>query len=157
MAMPEAVIVATARSPIGRAFKGSLIECRPDDLCATIVKALMEKVPQVDPSDVDDVMIGSANHSGEQGMNEARNIALLAGLPDTAPGTSVNRFCASSLQTIRMAFHAIKAGEGDIYVAGGVESVTRTSGKGFSREDANPRFTDESRPDFVNHVYIAMG
>ena len=111
--MPEAVIVATARSPIGRAFKGSLVDYRPDDMCAFIVKSLLEKVPQLDLADVVDVMIGSANHAGEQGMNEARNIALLAGLPDSVPGTSVNRFCASSLQTIRMAFHAIKAGEGE--------------------------------------------
>ncbi len=155
--MPEAVIVATARSPIGRAFKGSLVDYRPDDMCAFIVKSLLEKVPQLDPADVVDVMIGSANHAGEQGMNEARNIALLAGLPDSVPGTSVNRFCASSLQTIRMAFHAIKAGEGDVFVAGGVESVSRTAGQGFSKEAANVRFTDETRPDFVNHVYIPMG
>ena len=155
--MPEAVIVATARSPIGRAFKGSLVDYRPDDLCAFIVRSLLEKVPELDPADVVDVMIGSANHAGEQGMNEARNIALLAGLPDSVPGTSVNRFCASSLQTIRMAFHAIKAGEGDVFVAGGVESVSRTAGQGFSKEATNARFTDESRSDFVNHVYIPMG
>jgi len=155
--MPEAVIVATARSPIGRAFKGSLVDYRPDDMCAFIVKSLLEKVPELDPADVVDVMIGSANHAGEQGMNEARNIALLAGLPDGVPGTSVNRFCASSLQTIRMAFHAIKAGEGDVFVAGGVESVSRTAGQGFTKEAANVRFTDDTRPDFVNHVYIPMG
>src|SRR2546421_827382 len=155
--MPEAVIVATARTPIGRAFKGSLVDYRADDMAGFIVKSLMEKVPAVDLASVDDVIMGSANHAGEQGMNEARNIACLAGLPDTVPGTSVNRFCASSLQCIRMAFHAIKAGEGDTFVAGGVESVSRTSGKGFSREDANPRFVDESRPYFVNHMYIAMG
>ena len=155
--MPEAVIVATARSPIGRAFKGSLVSCRADDLAATIVRALMEKVPEVDPAAVDDVIIGAANHAGEQSFNVARNIGLLAGLPDTVPGTSVNRFCASSLQSIRIAFHAIKAGEGDTFVAGGVESLSRTAGKGFEPADANPRFLDESRPDFVNHVYIAMG
>src|SRR5438874_4133343 len=155
--MPEAVIVATARSPIGRAFKGSLIDYRADDMAAFIVKSLMEKVPAVDPASVDDVIIGSANHSGEQGMNEARNIACLAGLPDSVPGTSVNRFCASSLQSIRMAFHAIKAGEATTYIAGGVESVSRTSGKGFAREDANMRFVDETRSDFVNHMYIPMG
>jgi len=155
--MPEAVIVATARSPIGRAFKGSLVDYRPDDMCAFIVKSLLEKVPELDRADVVDVMIGSANHAGEQGMNEARNIALLAGLPDSVPGTSVNRFCASSLQTIRMAFHAIKAGEGDVFVAGGVESVSRTAGQGFTKEAANVRFTDDTRPDFVNHVYIPMG
>src|SRR5438552_12470889 len=155
--MPEAVIVATARSPIGRAFKGSLKDQRIDDLGGFIVKTLLEKVPAVDKASVDDVIIGAANHAGEQGMNAGRTIAALAGLPDTVPGTSVNRFCASSLQSIRMAFHAIKAGEGSTYVAGGVESVTRTGGKGFDREDMNARFTDESRSDFVNHMYIPMG
>jgi acetyl-CoA C-acetyltransferase len=155
--MSEAVIVATARSPIGRAFKGSLIDYRADDMAGYIIQKLMEKVPAVNPADVDDVIMGAANHAGEQGMNMARNMALLAGLPDTVPGTSVNRFCASSLQSIRMAFHAIKAGEGSTYVAGGVESVSRTSGQGFSREAANPRFTDKSRADFINQVYIAMG
>src|SRR4051794_12168065 len=155
--MSEAVIVATARTPIGRAFKGSLVDYRADDMAGFIVKSLLEKVPAVDPASVEDVIIGSANHAGEQGMNEARNIAMLAGLPDTVPGTSVNRFCASSLQCIRMAFHAIKADEGDTYVAGGVESVSRTSGKGFGRDDANPRFVDENRSDFVNHMYIPMG
>lgn len=155
--MPEAVIVATARTPIGRAFKGSLKDVRPDDMAGFIVKTLMEKEPAVDPASVEDVIIGAANHAGEQGMNVARNIALLAGLPDTVPGTTVNRFCSSSLQTIRMAFHAIKAGEGDTYVAGGVESVSRTGGKGFDREDVNLRFIDESRSDFINKVYIPMG
>jgi acetyl-CoA C-acetyltransferase len=155
--MPEAVIVATARTPIGRAFKGSLIDARPDDLGAFIVDTLMNKVPGVDRASVEDVIIGAANHAGSQGMNVARNIASLAGLPDTVPGTSVNRFCASSLQSIRMAFHAVKVGEGDTYVAGGVESVSQTSGKGFSKDDANPRFLDESRSDFVNHMYIPMG
>ena len=155
--MPEAVIVATARSPIGRAFKGSLKDQRIDDLGGFIVKTLLEKVPAVDKASVDDVIIGAANHAGEQGMNAGRTIAALAGLPDTVPGTTVNRFCASSLQSIRMAFHAIKAGEGETYVAGGVESVSRTSGKGFDPTDANARFVDEKRPDFVNHMYIAMG
>src|SRR5438477_7169239 len=117
----------------------------------------MEQVPAVDAASVVDVMMGSANHSGEQGMNHARNCAALAGLPDTVPGTSVNRFCASSLQTIRMAFHAIKVGEGDTFIAGGLESVSRTGGRGFKRDDMNPRFVDESLPDFVNHMYIPMG
>jgi acetyl-CoA C-acetyltransferase len=155
--MPEAVIVATARSPIGRAFKGSLVDVRPDDLAGTIIAKLLEQVPAVDPASVEDVMMGAANHSGEQGMNMARNMAALAGLPDTVPGTSVNRFCASSLQTIRMAFHAIKAGEGDTYVAGGAESVSRTGGRGFKKEDMNPRFVDKERDDFVNLMYIPMG
>jgi acetyl-CoA C-acetyltransferase len=155
--MPEAVIVATARTPIGRAFKGSLKDARIDDLGGFIVKTLMDKAPAVPKDSVEDVIIGAANHAGEQGMNVARNIAALAGLPDTVPGTTVNRFCASSLQSIRMAFHAIKVGEGDTYVAGGIESVSRTGGKGFDREDMNTRFTDESRDDFINHMYIPMG
>jgi acetyl-CoA C-acetyltransferase len=155
--MSEAVIVATARTPIGRAFKGSLIDYRADDLGGFIIQKLLEKVPAVDPSSVEDVIMGAANHAGEQGMNMARNMAALSGLPDTVPGTSVNRFCASSLQSIRMAFHAIKTGEGDTYVAGGVESVSRTAGQGFGKESMNPRFTDESRSDFVNLMYIPMG
>ena len=105
--MSEAVIVATARTPIGRAFKGSLKDVRADDLSGLIVKSLLEKVPAVDPATVDDVVWGAANHAGEQSMNLARNAGALAGLPDTVPGTTVNRFCASSLQSIRMAFHAI--------------------------------------------------
>lgn len=155
--MTEAVIVATGRSPIGRAYKGSLIDVRPDDMAGFVIKAVLDKVPQLDPSAVDDVMVGCGLTHHEQGYNVGRNAALLAGLPDTVPGTTVNRFCASSLQTIRMAFHAIKAGEGDAFVAAGVESVTRTMNKGFDPEDFNPRFMDESRDDFINHVYIPMG
>ncbi len=155
--MGEAVIVATARTPIGRAYKGSLIEVRPDDMAGFAIRSLMDKVPAVDGADVDDVMVGCGLTHHEQGYNIGRNAALLAGLPDTVPGTTVNRFCSSSLQTIRMAFHAIKAGEGDTYVAGGVESVTRAAGKGFAAEDLNPRFTDSSRDDFLNLVYIPMG
>jgi len=116
--MPEAVIVSTARSPIGRAMKGSLIECRPDDLAATIVKAALAKVPQLDPNTVQDLLLGCGEPAGESGFNIARVVAILAGMPDV-PGVTVHRYCASSLQTIRMAFHAIKAGEGDIFVAGG--------------------------------------
>ena len=155
--MSEAVIVATARTPIGRAFKGSLKDVRADDTGGFIVQKLMEKVPAVDPASVEDVIWGAAQHVGEQGMNMARQVGLLGGLPDTVPATSVNRFCSSSLQSIRMAFHAIKAGEGDTYVCGGMEWVSRTSGKGFSVEDLNPRFMDQDRPDFINQVYIAMG
>ncbi len=155
--MQDAVIVATARTPIGRAYKGSLIDYRADDLAGFIVAELMKKVPSLNPADVNDVIIGAANHAGEQSMNLGRNVASLAGLPDSVPGTTVNRFCASSLQSIRMAFHAIAAGEGDVFVAGGVESVTRTLGVGFSGKDMNPRFTDKNRDDFVNQMYIPMG
>ena len=155
--MPEAVIVSTARSPIGRAFKGSLIEKKADDLAGEIIAAALAKVPALEGSDIEDVIMGAAAHVGEQGMNVGRNAALLAGLPDTVPGTTVNRFCASSTQTIRMAYHAIKAGEGDAFVAAGMESVSRTGGRGFERDDMNPRFYDDKRDDFVNHVYIPMG
>lgn len=155
--MEEAVIVATARTPIGRAYKGSLVEMRPDDLCGFIVDDLMKKVPELKRHDVDDVIIGAANHAGEQGMNLGRVVAGLAGLPDTVPGTTVNRFCASSLQSIRMAFHAIAAGEGHAFVAGGVESVTRTLGVGLSAADMNSRYVDPDRADFINLMYIPMG
>jgi acetyl-CoA C-acetyltransferase len=153
----EAVIVATARTPIGRAYKGSLIDVRPDDMAGTVIDALMLKVPQVERSSVEDVMVGCGLTHHEQGYNLARPAALLGGMPETVPATTVNRFCASSLQTIRMAFHAIREGEGDTYVAAGVESTTRAYGKGIDSEDLNPRFTDPDRSDFVNHVYIPMG
>ncbi len=155
--MPEAVIVATARSPIGRAYKGSLIDVRADDLAGFAINAVMEKVPEVDRASVEDVMVGCALTHHEQGYNVARPASMLGGMPDSVPATTVNRFCASSLQTIRMAFHAIKQGEGDTYVAGGVESVSRTYGKAFDSDDLNPRFTDSDRDDFINNVYIPMG
>ena len=132
--MPEAVIVATARSPIGRADKGTLINARPDDLGATIVKAALKEVPQLKPSEVEDLLIGCGQPAGESGYNVARVISLLAGL-EHVPGVTVNRYCSSSLQTIRMAAHAIKAGEGDVFVAGGVETVSRYK-NGFS--DSGP-------------------
>jgi acetyl-CoA C-acetyltransferase len=122
--MTEAVIVATARSPIGRAFKGSLVEARPDDLTVAMMKAVLAQVPQLGPNEIEDVMIGCGQPSGEQGFNIARVAAVLAGL-DAVPGTTVNRYCSSSLQTIRMAAHAIKAGEGDAFISGGVECVSR--------------------------------
>src|SRR4051794_39739912 len=109
--MPEAVIVATARSPIGRAFKGSLVDVRPDDLTATIITSALDKVPALKPEDIDDLMLGCGLPGGEQGYNMARVVAVLLGY-DTLPGTTVTRYCSSSLQTTRMAFHAIKAGEG---------------------------------------------
>src|SRR6476659_329113 len=122
--MPEAVIVATARSPIGRAAKGSLVSIRPDDLSAQIVNALLAKVPQLPPEQIEDLMMGIGQPAGEGGFNIARVVALLSGL-DEVPGVTVNRYCSSSLQTIRMAFHAIKAGEGDVFIAAGVECVSR--------------------------------
>jgi acetyl-CoA C-acetyltransferase len=122
--MPEAVIVATARSPIGRAAKGSLRDLRPDDLAATIVRAALDKVPQLDPTTIDDLYLGCGLPGGEQGFNMARVVATLLGL-DGLPGATVTRYCASSLQTTRMAFHAIRAGEGDVFVSAGVECVSR--------------------------------
>jgi acetyl-CoA C-acetyltransferase len=122
--MPDAVIVATARSPIGRAHKGSLRELRPDDLTATIVRAALSKVPQLDPQDIDDLYLGCGLPGGEQGFNMARVVATLLGY-DRLPGATLTRYCASSLQTTRMAFHAIRAGEGDVFVSAGVECVSR--------------------------------
>ena len=122
--MPEAVIVATARSPIGRAFKGSMTSIRPDDLTVQMVKAALAKVPQLDPADLDDLMLGCGLPGGEQGYNMARVVAILLGY-DNLPGTTITRYCSSSLQTTRMAFHAIKAGEGDAFISAGVECVSR--------------------------------
>jgi acetyl-CoA C-acetyltransferase len=122
--MPEAVIVATARSPIGRAHKGSLREVRSDDLAATIVRAALDKVPQLDTAEIDDLYLGCGLPGGEQGFNMGRVVATLLGL-DKLPAATVTRYCASSLQTTRMAFHAIKAGEGDVFVSAGVECVSR--------------------------------
>ena len=155
--MPEAVIVATARSPIGRAYKGSLVDVRADDLAGFAIDALMRKVPGVERASVTDVMVGCGLTHHEQGFNLARPASLLAGMPESVPATTVNRFCASSLQTIRMAFHAIRQGEGDTYVAAGAESVTRTYGKALDHDDLTPRFTDPTREDFIDHVYIHMG
>jgi acetyl-CoA C-acetyltransferase len=124
--MPEAVIVATARSPIGRAVKGSLRDVRPDDLTATVVQAALDKLPQLDPASIDDLYVGCGLPGGEQGFNLARVVAVLLG-QDRLPGATVTRYCSSSLQTTRMAFHAIKAGEGDVFVSAGVECVSRYS------------------------------
>ena len=122
--MPEAVIVSTARSPIGRAHKGSLTQVRPDDLAATIIRAALDKVPSLDSSLVEDIMLGCAQPAGAQGYNIARVVSELAGMGHI-PGVTVNRYCSSSLQTIRMAAHAIKAGEGDIFISAGVETVSQ--------------------------------
>ena len=174
--MPEAVIVATARSPIGRAFKGSLTGIRPDDLAAQMVAAVLAKVPQLDPADIGDLILGCGLPGGEQGFNMARVVAVLLG-HDHLPGTTVNRYCSSSLQTIRMAFHAIRAGEGDAYISAGVECVSRfAKGSSDSWPDTkNPLFDDaQSRADRARSgeagpwhdpredgqlpdIYIAMG
>src|ERR1700737_2992929 len=139
--MPEAVIVATARSPIGRAFKGSLTSISPDDLLTQILTAVLAKVPQLEPSQVEDLIVGCGLPGGEQGFNIARVTAVLLGL-DTVPGTTVNRYCSSSLQSTRMAYHAIKAGEGDVFIPGGVETVSRfAKGSSDSLPDTqNPAF-----------------
>ncbi|WP_456697676.1 acetyl-CoA C-acyltransferase [Aeromicrobium sp. P5_D10] len=154
--MPEAVIVSATRSPIGRAFKGSLTSIRPDDLAGLIIDAAMNKVPELDRSEVVDVMMGAASHDGEQGLNLGRNAAALGGLPASVPGTTVNRGCGSSLQTIRMAHQAIATGEGHAFVAAGVESVSRSPFV-YDPVAMNPRFTDPSRPDYINDMYIQMG
>ena len=128
--MPDAVIVDAVRTPIGRAFKGSLVGVRADELAATPLRALRDRNPGVDFDETVDVMMGSASGIGEQGYNVGRNATLLAGYADSVPACTVNRFCASSLQTLRMAFHAVRAGEGEQYIAAGVEvppSPTRPS------------------------------
>src|SRR5256884_9103121 len=122
--MPEAVIVATARSPIGRAAKASLVGLRPDDLAATVIRAALAKVPELDPHDIDDLYLGCGLPGGEQGFNLARVVTVLLGY-DFLPGATITRYCSSSLQTTRMAMHAIRAGEGDVVISAGVECVSR--------------------------------
>ena len=168
--MPEAVIVATSRTPIGRAVKGSLVDVRPDDMSAFIIDDVLGKVPQIDGADVEDVMWGCAQPAGEAGYNIARLSGLLAGLD--VPGVTVNRYCSSSLQTIRMAAHAVRAGEGDVFVSGGVECVSRFAAGASDRGGKNERFAEAearsaersgegtpawSPPESLPDVYIAMG
>ncbi|MFC9335569.1 acetyl-CoA C-acetyltransferase [Arthrobacter sp. NPDC057009] len=180
--MPEAVIVSTARSPIGRAFKGSLKDERPDDMAAAMVRAALAKLPAFDPTGdtgpgLDDLYLGCAEPSGEAGSNMARVVTILTGL-DNVPAATVNRFCASSLQTLRMAFHAIRAGEGQAFVAAGVEAVSRyqdwagageTGAKNHNplfeparqrtaaRAESNTPWTDPRLGDRMPDIYIAMG
>lgn len=173
--MPEAVIVAVARSPIGRAAKGSLASARPDDMAAQMVTAALARVPELDPATIDDVMLGNTQPAGEAGYNLARVVSLLAGMD--LPGTTVNRYCASSLQTTRMAFHAIKAGEGHAFLSVGVEAVSRypkgasdflPDSKNIAFADAEARtvarsagaaeaWTDPSLDGALPDVYISMG
>jgi acetyl-CoA C-acetyltransferase len=154
--MPEAVIVAAGRSPIGRAFKGSLVDWRPDDLAAHVVKEVLKQVPQLQASDIDDLVCGCGLPGGEQGFNLGRVVSILAGL-DT-PGATITRYCSSSLQSTRMAFHAIKAGEGDAYLSVGVECVSRFGQAGSSDppDGQNPRLQPDN-PEGFPDVYIQMG
>ncbi len=154
--MPEAVIVATARTPVGRARKGSLVDVRPDDLLAFAIRSALDKVPELDASEIVDVITGCAGQEGKQGGNIARRAALLASLPETVPGTTVNRFCASSLQTIRMAFHAVGMGEGDVFIASGVECVSQYSGAARDPDTLHPRLTGRGNGQIAD-VYISMG
>ena len=173
--MAEAVIVAMARSAIGRANKGSLVEMRPDDLLAQMVSAALAQVPQLNPRDIDDLMVGTSSPAGESGHNIARVVAVLLGM-DHLPGVTVNRYCSSSLQTTRMALHAIRAGEGEIFVSGGVETVSRYhhGTADFMPNTANPKFTsalartrtraedsaawiDPRQIGELPDIYIAMG
>ncbi len=175
--MTEAVIVSTARSPIGRAFKGSLKDIRPDDLSVQMVHAALAQIPALDPRDIEDIYWGCAEPSGKHGANLARVVAVLAGF-DHLPGSTINRFCASSVQTTRMAFHAIKAGEGDVFVSGGVECVSQYgnfAGAGGSNPDdqnvlfkpgmarsaeiaaTNAVWTDPRAEGIIPDVYIPMG
>jgi acetyl-CoA C-acetyltransferase len=150
--MADAVIVDAVRTPIGRAGKGSLRSVRADDLAAIPLRAILERNPQLDPADISDVMMGAASGEGEQNYNIGRNASLLAGYPISVPGCTLNRFCASSLQTLRMAFHAIRAGEGDVYVAAGVEAVSRAGG---SPMPFHPKL--DGSPGSLMNVYIPMG
>ncbi len=170
--MPEAVIVATGRTPIGRSDKGSLVDVRPDDLAAGVVHAVIESVPELDPLEIEDLIVGCGMPAGESGFNLARVTAIVAGL-DTVPGVTVNRYCSSSLQAIRMAFHAIRSGEGEVFVAAGVETVSRFKfGTSDILDAVNPLFessmvrTQErslgtegtwAPPQGLPDVYIAMG
>ena len=172
--MPEAVIVSAVRSPIGRARKGSLRDLRADDMAAQMVTAALEAVPGLDPAEIDDLILGCGIPEGEQGQNMGRIVAIRAGL-DAVPGTTITRFCSSSLQTTRMALHAIRAGEGDVFISAGVESASRL-GHGRSEEDTrNPAFreawersarraeggapswTDPRDDGHLPDIYIAMG
>jgi acetyl-CoA C-acetyltransferase len=153
--MPEAVIAAATRTPIGRARKGSLVDARPDDLVAFAIRSALEQVPELDPGEVVDVIVGCGFPEQRQGMNLGRRAALLAGLPEHVPGTTVNRFCASSLQTIRMAFHAIRAGEGDVFVAAGVESISQVDGYPKDASELHPQLAGDDAP--IANVYIPMG
>src|SRR5947208_2017726 len=154
--MPEAVIVDAIRTPIGRAVKGSLKTVRADDLAAIPIRALVERNPEVDFSETTDVLMGAASGIGEQGYNVGRNAALLAGIDHHVPGCTVNRFCASSLMTIRMASHSIRAGEGDQYIAAGVEAVSRAGlGAGMMDEAKHPKL--DGSEDSLFDVYIPMG
>lgn len=173
--MPEAVIVSAARSPIGRANKGSLKDFRPDDLTALIVQAALDKIPALDPASIDDLLLGCGLPGGESGANMGRNVAVLLGY-DSVPGATITRYCSSSVQTSRMALHAIRAGEGDIFISAGVETVSRFQ---FGTSDhipgtTNPRFqpaqqrtaetaaanrpwSDPREDGLLPDVYIAMG
>ncbi|MBB5852825.1 acetyl-CoA C-acetyltransferase [Amycolatopsis umgeniensis] len=174
--MPEAVIVSTARSPIGRAGKGSLVSIRPDDLTAQMVRAALDKVPELDPTQIEDLMLGCGLPGGEQGFNMGRAVAVELGY-DHLPGCTITRYCSSSLQTTRMALHAIKAGEGDVFISAGVETVSRfANGSSDSWPNThNPLFadaeartaqvaaegaegwTDPRENGILPDVYIAMG
>jgi acetyl-CoA acetyltransferase family protein len=171
--MPEAVIVATARSPIGRAQKGSLVDMRPDDLTSQMVKAVMAKVPEMGADDVEDLILGCGQPAGESGYNLGRVVAVLSGL-DNVPGVTVNRYCSSSLQTTRMATHAIRAGEGDCFISAGVETVSRfMSGMSDGAPGTTNSLFDEAMartaertagesddweaPEGLPDIYISMG
>ncbi|WP_460603153.1 acetyl-CoA C-acetyltransferase [Jatrophihabitans fulvus] len=173
--MPDAVIVSARRSPIGRAGKGSLKDLRPDDLAVQMVRTALADVPALDPNDIDDLLLGCGQPAGESGNNLGRAVAVFAGL-DTVPGVTVNRYCSSSLQTTRMAHHAIRAGEGDVFVSAGVESISRANVGGWAdtvntrnplADDAQARtrtfaeggrtWADPREAGALPDVYIAMG
>ena len=152
----EAVIVEVKRTPVGRAYKGSLKDVRPDDLAAFAVRALLDELPGLDPASIDDLVCGCAFPWGEQGYNVGRNVAVLAGLPHTVPGCTVTRLCASSLQALRMAAHAVMLGEGDTFLVVGVESVSRV-GRGHDLAPPNPKLDPDSEGPLLGAVFMPMG
>src|ERR1700730_6951149 len=153
--MPEAVIVAYGRSPIGRAGKGSLVDVRPDDLAAHVTDKVLQKVPQLARGTIDDVICGCGLPAGEQGFNLGRVVSILTRLD--VPGTTVNRYCASSLQTTRMAAHAIRAGEGDVFLSIGVECVSRFMNGSSDMPQCHNERLEPGNPEGYPDIYIAMG
>lgn len=152
--MPDVLIVDGARTAVGKSFRGSFTEVRSDDLGGHVIAEVLARNPSVRPEAITDLYWGCSLPDHTQGSNVARQVGMLAGLPVSVPALTLSRSCGSAFSAIRMAAHAIAAGDGDIYLAGGADSITMCLGKGFSAEDHNLRFVDETRPDFINHAYM---
>ncbi|MEU6419612.1 thiolase family protein [Streptomyces spiralis] len=154
--MPDVVVLDAVRTAIGKSFRGSFVGTRSDDLGGHVIDTLLRRNPYLDPAVVTDLYWGCSLPDHSQGYNVARQVGLLAGLPETVPALTLSRSCGSAFSAIRMAAHAIAAGDGAVYLAGGGDSFTMCLGKGFSQADHNPRFVDEGRPDFINHAYMEV-